>query len=548
MSTPPAPGRGSGSLAAKASTSRLWLAAALIAVLAAFVVHYRDNLLSRVSADNSLLVWYVGAQRALNPTLVRDINTKVSATLTGKFGDGLFPFRFRQRQDYFINYPLPTLCFIAIAALLEGRGVSPARDFEAFLPLQLIYMWIPAGVIAVALLALVLAALRDRLVALAAMLSLAVLAAADHLPLYSRSLHLIWNVYFLNADGSWRPAGKIFQRVWSDVRAIPTYLLHPGPAFSPFAFEPKSNFMVLLLCCCALRWSGAYRAGYGLIAAGSLFEQGYSMLLALMLIAIDLVRDPRRVLNPLALCFCGAAIIPNLLLGAFWEQIGFPLLIAAVLGAFIVVGAAIYLARWLRTAPGAIGTVIAQGIAWALRPYDRARALFAPMSDPGADLSIFALLWIVSLLAFVPFSLASSAAQSQYYWGNIHGRLLGLGVPVVWMGVAIAALLRVRAHLGERRMLQLGSAAVIGLSALACAAAGARHDPLPRLRAEIQEYEAALLQPLQRYDRQTESYLYYAISKAIDTRRNWLSRLLPEAALDLPPPEGQARDTGGNRQ
>jgi hypothetical protein len=526
--------------------ARLWVAAVLIAVLATFVVHYRDNLLSRVSADNSLLVWYVGAQHALNPILAREINTKVSATLTGKFGEGLFPFRFRQRQDYFINYPLPTLCFIAVATLLEGRGVSPMHAFEAFLPLQLTYMWIPAGVIAIAMLALVLATLRDRLVALAAMLSLAILAAAEHLPIHSRSLHLIWNVYFLDADGSWRSAGKMLHAVWRDVSAIPAYLLHPGPAFSPFAFEPKSNFMLLLLGSCALRWSGSFRAGYGLIAAGSFFEQGYAMLLALLLIAIDLVRDPSRILNPLALTFCAMAIIPNLLLGAFWQQIGFPLAIAAAIGAIFVVGVGISLGRWRNAASGTIGAVLKRWLAIALRPYERVRARFAPMTDPGADLSIFAVLWGLSLLAFVPLSLASSAPQSQYYWGNIHGRLLGLGVPVVWMAAAIAALVRVRARHGETRMRLAGAAAAIGLSALACAVVGTPPDPLPRLRAEVKEYEAALLLPLQGYDRQTESYVYYAISKSINTRRNWLWRLLPDVALSLPPPQEREAESGRN--
>jgi hypothetical protein len=546
MRTPTA--LGSGMPLVRRGAARLWLAATLIAVLATFVVHYRDNLLSRVSADNSLLVWYVGAQRALNPILVREINTKVSATLTGKFGDGLFPFRFRQRQDYFINYPLPTLCFIAVAALLEGRGVSPMREFDAFLPLQLTYMWIPAGVITLAMLALVLAALRDRLVALAAMLSLAVLAAAEHLPIQSRSLHLIWNVYFLNADGSWRSAGKMLHSVWHDVSAIPAYLLHPGPAFSPFAFEPKSNFMLLLLGGCALRWSGCFRAGYGLIAAGSLFEQGYAMLLALLLIAIDLVRDPSRILNPLALTFCAVAIIPNLLLGVFWQQIGFPLAIAAAIGALLVIGVGISLGRRRAAASGAIGAVLGGWVAMALRPYEWVRAGFAEMTDPGADLRIFAVLWGLSLLAFVPLSLASSAPQSQYYWGNIHGRLLGLGVPVVWMAGAIAALVRARARFGETRTLLAGSAAAIGLSVVACALVGTPPDPLPRLRAEVKEYESALLLPLQRYDRQTESYLYYGISKSIDTRRNWLWRLLPDIALSLPPPQEREAESGRDPQ
>jgi hypothetical protein len=522
-------------------TSRWWLLAALLWVLITSILLYREFLLNHVSADNSLLVWYVGAQRAAKPALTREINAQVYPFLTENFGSGLFPYRFRQREEYFMNYPLPTASFAVVSAFINKYAVAARRDFASFIKLQLIYMWIPGGVIALAILGATLGFLRDRVVALAACLSLSILAAAEHLPIHSRGLHFIWNVYFLNADNTWRSVGKMYQSVWRDVRAIPAFLLHPGPAFSPFAFEPKANFTLIFLAAFALRWSGAFRSSYGLLAAASLYEQGYGMLMALFLAAIDMIRAPQRLLNPIAMMFVCAAIVPNLIGGAFWEQIGFHSVLEVAIGACIVVGAAIVL--WQRNIPGVammharLAAPLAPFLSW----YVRLRAPFRRMSDPVGDISLFALMWIISLLVMIPLSLISSPQQSQYYWGNIHGRLLGLGVPVLWMATIIWLLTRARMRVGEARTNLLCTIAVVGLAAVACASIGRPGDPFGRLESEISGYEGALLHRLERYDRETESYLYYGLSKSIATEQNWLWKLLPDVQLTLPPP-GAARD------
>jgi hypothetical protein len=517
------------------------LFAALIPVLVTVALHYRENLLSRVSADNSLLVWYVGVQRVTSPAISQEINAKIYPILTEKFGSGLYPYRFRQRQEYFANYPAPTISFAAAAAFIDRYVISARTSFASFIKLQLVYMWIPAGVVALSLFAIVIGSLRNRLIALAACLSLALLAAMEHLPIRdSSSLHFIWNAYFLNSDRSFRAPEKIFLSVWRDVRAVPSFLLHPGPAFSPFAFEPKTNFTLILLGAIALRWTGSFWGSYGLLAIASLYEQGYGMLLALFLAVIDLVRAPERVLRPVPLALISATVIPGLLLGPFWEQIGLHSYIAIAIIAGMMLSAVVLFLRRYVVLKGLTDTSSTRVTATALRQYARIRAPFLLMSDPLADISLFALLWTVSLIAFVPMSLASSFAQSQYYWGNIHGRLLGLQVPVLWMAAFIGVLSLGRARIGEARTNLIGVVAAIGLSALACLFVARAPDPLRKLDGEIAEYEAALLQPLTRYNRQTESHLYYGISKTIDTERNWLYGLMPELQLALPLPDAKS--------
>jgi hypothetical protein len=329
----------------------------------------------------------------------------------------------------------------------------------------------------------------------------------------------------------------MYQSVWRDVRAIPPFLLHPGPAFSPFAFEPKTNFTLILLAALALRWSGAFRSSYGLLAAASLYEQGYGMLMALFLTAIDMIRAPQRLLNPMSMMFVCAAILPNLVGGAFWEQIGFHSVLAAAIGVCVVVAATIVL--WPRYIPGAdtMPARLAAPLAPLLSRYARFRVPFRHMSDPMGDISLFGLLWIVSLVAMIPLSLAGSPPQSQYYWGNIHGRLLGLGVPVLWMAMINWLLTFARMRVGEARTNILCAIAVVGLAALACASIGRPGDPFVRLGGEIAGYESALMRRLERYDRETESYLYYGLSKSIATEQNWLWKLLPDVQLSLPPPD-----------
>ena len=68
---------------------------------------------------------------------------------------------------------------------------------------------------------------------------------------------------------------------------------------------------------------------------------------------------------------------------------------------------------------------------------------------------------------------------------------------------------------------------------------------LPAARHRAASYESALMHRLERYDRETESYLYYGLSKSIATEQNWLWKLLPDVKLSLPPPEA-GRD--GERQ
>jgi hypothetical protein len=521
--------------------SRLWLFAALIPVLVTVVLHYRETLLSRVSADNSLLAWYVGVQRVASPAISQEINAKVYPILTEKFDSGLYTYRFRQRQEYFANYPAPTVSFATVAAIIDGYVKSARTSFASFIKLQLVYMWIPAEVIALSLFTIVIGSLRNRLIALAACLSLALLAAMEHLPIRdSNSLHFIWNAYFLNPDRTIRAPEKIFQSVWRDVRAVPAFLLHPGPAFSPFAFEPKTNFTIILLGAVALRWSGSFRGSYGLLAIASLYEQGYGMLLALFLAVIDIIRAPQRILSPVTLTLIGATVIPGLLLGPFWEQIGLHSYIAIAIIASMMLAAVVLILRHYNVLKGLTKIFSTKVTATALRQYARIRAPFLLMSDPLADIGLFTLLWTMSLIAFVPLSLASSFAQSQYYWGNIHGRLFGLQVPVLWMAAFIGVLTLARARIGEARTNFFGVAAAIGLSTLACLFIAKAPDPFRKLDGEIAEYEAALLEPLTKYDRRTESHLYYGISKSIDTERNWLYRLLPELQLSLPLPSAKS--------
>jgi hypothetical protein len=273
-----------------------------------------------------------------------------------------------------------------------------------------------------------------------------------------------------------------------------------------------------------------------LLAIASLYEQGYGMLLALFLAVIDIIRAPQRILSPVPLALIGATVIPGLLLGPFWEQIGLHLYIAIAIIVGMMLAAVVLILRHYDVLKGLTNISSMKLAATALRQYARIRTPFLLMSDPLADIGLFTLLWSVSLIAFVPLSLASSFAQSQYYWGNIHGRLLGLQVPILWMAAFIGVLTLARARIGEARTNLIGIAAAIGLSALACLFIAKAPDPFRKLDGEIAEYEAALLQPLTKYDRQTESHLYYGISKSIDTERNWLYRLLPELQLSLPLP------------
>jgi hypothetical protein len=530
----------SGNDAAVSGRSKLWLIAALLVVALSVVINYRATLFTRASADNSLLVWYVGVQHAEKGDLTQEINAKTYPVLIERFGPGLYPFRFKQREDYFLNYPLPTLLFAAVASFIDRYVVSAQSDFASFIKLQLVYMWVPSGVIALAILLLTLLALRDRLVALCACIALAMLALLDRLPLKSYTLHFIWNAYFFNSEHSWRAPKDALYMVFHDFRKIPSFLIHPGPAFSAFAFEPKTNFMLVVLGVYALRWSGSFRASYGLLVVASLFEQGYGMLAALFLATIDLIRDSRRILNPISMTLFSMTVIPNLVGGVFWEQIGFHSPIALVIGLCIMLGALIVVGRRYQVLPAAIETVLPP-VKVAVRQLDsRFRAPFLSMRDPPADISLFSLLWIVSLIAVLPFSLASSFPQSQYYWGNIHGRLLGLGVPILWTAALISLLSYVRARIGDARTYIAGALAAIAVAIVACLAVADPPDPLPRLAAEIDGYEAALAQPLQKYDRTTENHLYYAISKSIATRRNWLWKLLPQVQLDLQPPDGAA--------
>jgi hypothetical protein len=262
------------------------------------------------------------------------------------------------------------------------------------------------------------------------------------------------------------------------------------------------------------------------------------MLAALFLATIDLIRDSRRILNPISMTLFSLAVIPNLVGGVFWEQIGFHSPIAVVIGSCIMLGALVVVGRRYHVLPAAMEAVMARATVAARRLGASFRAPFLQMGDPAADISLFSLLWIVSLLAVLPISLASSFPQSQYYWGNIHGRLLGLGVPILWTAALISLLSYARARIGDARTYLAGALAAIVASIVACLAAADPPDPLPRLAAEIDGYEAALAQPLQKYDRTTESHLYYAISKSIATQRNWLWKLLPHVRLGLPPPDG----------
>jgi uncharacterized membrane protein len=525
--------------ASKASAtprSRIPYLVTLLVTIAVTVLYFRADLMDRVSTDNSVLQWYAGVQRLTRPKLTNEINATVYPILVDKFSDdgrSIFPPRFKQRMDNYVNYPAPTLIYYAVSSYINGHVVAASDNFASYIKTLVTVMWVPAGAIAFATLFIVLSVSRDRVVAMAAYLSLLAIAAFSIVPIRSWPPHFIWNVYFLDDHGSVRGASNILHFLWKDITVALRVIIHPGPSFSPFAFEPKCNFMVLLVGVFALRWSGSFAASYAVLVVASLFEQGYGMLFALFLAAIDITCEPKRIFNPYAFIFFCLAAFPNLFFGQWWELIGFHSIITILVVGCVLAAAVAWFGGLAR---------VSQPFSFLLQPYATFRASFVRLSTPVGDIALFGLIWFVTLLAFIPISLRSSIYQSQNFWGAIHGRLLGLIIPVLWMSVILRVLSRTRERMGEERTTLRAAAAGVVLfviATLTVLTTSHRSDPFTRMDSEILEYEAALAEPFLRYDRRTESHLYWAISKSVDTAHNWLAKLLPQARISLPPPEGE---------
>lgn len=307
-----------------------------------------------------------------------------------------------------------------------------------------------------------------------------------------------------------------------------TFLVSPQMSFSPFYPPFKSRLVVLIFAVFVLRWRGHHAASYWLLFIAAFFHQGYGGIAILFVLAVDLISQPKKLQN-------------------VW--IGLPILLGIV--SYVVrdgtIREALAATNFLLAV--AIPLVAATLFFLFIRQIGRLRLMFyAPVERLlngdriAIDITIFGLLWLGSLIAFIPISLSVDTLSSSQFWGLVHGRILGVFHPVIILAAFLGIFSLVEKWISRSSAIALVMAFTTA-STLVFYVLAFRNFESPRsvhlgLYQGFSQIDKMIEQPLPEFrglksvkdfkvthGELVESLVYYSISKSAETGEDHHSQL-----------------------
>jgi hypothetical protein len=298
---------------------------------------------------------------------------------------------------------------------------------------------------------------------------------------------------------------------WGEIsRHVAAFVMNPSFNFSVFGFTPRSTFALCVLGVTGLRMCGWFGASYAAIFLMSFVHQSYSGLLLFSSLVSDVLFRPLMVVRPNVWPF---AALTFAWFGAgqrLWQNSVGMSIIAEIAGLLL-----------------AIGALLGGRLVWRRhRATKNPRPATVRTMRPGMvlliDTTVVLALWSAVLLVAVSMRSRLTPEQWLYFWSQINGRWMGIIRPLLFMTAGLL-LVEIAGRVIRRRSLlaPVLVALAIGLSVPAVgvwAGSRSRARILQGLEADFTNVDRAV--QAQGAVALRDAGIYYAVSKALDTRKD----------------------------
>jgi hypothetical protein len=410
---------------AVASTRRFTLAS-LIALLLSLVVW--AGIFGRISDlglrfDKDILYEYLcGVEYAGQAS--HDNQDKLIEYLVATSSQDHSVYRAKMRSAYCNNYLFTSLSMYAAGKVQKSLGLTdPEKDFPEFLFHAMRWgVMLSGALLALACFAIVFGTASEALV----------------LPLFGAvALAALFYWVVPAPDLSW----SLYQS--TPAPPAPIVSLHrtfglglygwinPSGAFSPFSIFPRCLCAMIAFAAFALRWTGRGGLAYWAPIAIGFVHQSEAPILLGVMIACDLVRQPKVLLRPA----CLVPILVTMVLTALRERM-FSIMGYSWVTATIIVAVLAGIAVLAYAIPRIRQAMVS---AWTLIDHRRVR-WFGRLSLPVSDAVVILLGWVVVVILCYVLSRHDQVYRVGYLWSELYPRYIGLFQLPVFAGLICATL------------------------------------------------------------------------------------------------------------
>lgn len=377
--------------------ARLARHAVALALLLALVLGFWLQLQKGMAADDDNLWLYYLTQKLTQTELATSYEQQIIDYARAKDASAESLARLEMRRDYGANYILP----ISFGTALSWVWPAPADHgaYSDYLARFMTTLFSLQTLLALLVVMAVVSKLDNKQLKQAVLWGALALVAASLLPLDRAS------VYMVN-DDFWSNLGR--------------FLLFPSTPYSVFGYTPRNTATLLLLAVMLLRWDNKTKAAYLLLLPCYLVHSSLTLLVALHLLAIDMLLHRQNLRQPVTLL----AILVGLGYGAsretLWAYVSNqPMVLLA--GGFIF--AALFSLMVYVKLPTKLENMQMQ------------------TPTPWRDIMVLAMLWGSSFLVYDHIIRPHLPEQQIiYFWGQVHGRLLAALQPMLFVGISFALL------------------------------------------------------------------------------------------------------------
>jgi hypothetical protein len=308
------------------------------------------------------------------------------------------------------------------------------------------------------------------------------------------------------------------------------FLIDPGPGFSVFGFTPRNLVAAILIAVFALRWSGRVVQSYVLLVLTGPIHASLSVLCLAMLLAIDLTTGRSRLRSVTVLMASAAIVVHWLFVETLWRHIGPTGLIILPTAAAVLATLAWY---WVRAELPFHKVPFLEALVRAILFFERQRSL--PME--ARDLIAFTLIMLISLPLVLMMSFRVEEHQFIYFWGQVHGRMLGVFCPSI---LCAAVLWTTRFETPARSALPISVCLALVCLIGVIKAASLEKRPSFVFREGLQKVEGILDGQVQRKSGPVldEAVIYLALYRALRTGEDPLPSIRRSARARPPENSG----------
>lgn len=481
----------------------------LLATISAFHISGAKD---RRGSDDNVWLYYTGVEVAA-PEATKKLNAQLIDGLEA-IGYEEWLYRVTARADYAYNYLLPSFIYNRVGALSAWMtDRQPSSDYPQHMANALEYGFLLCFLLSLAIATGGIWLGGNRTILLAYLLTGIVLAA----------------VYMIEIP---QPTFILLNRtsLWDGVKHAVAFFINPHSRFSTFGFTPRSNFIMLTMLVFALRWMDRRALAYWVVVALSFVHQSLAGLTLSLLIVLDLIIDPRRLLRWPVIVPIVMGLALFVVRETLWKFVGIELGLSVLLASMGIVGV-FYLFR--RSTPSKWFEQV-----WL--PTARYRASIAGWRPEIQDICVFVFGWLATLIPVMIINAQVSAEQSQFFWGQLHGRILSVMRPNIYFAIVLGLLywwIQSRPPLAAGRLLHV---AVLCVAAVPIVSAVlTRNSAAAVVLSDVRALESRLNAISEPYteapSRSDESLWYYAMSREIETSRPGISMLFPRPNGDTDP-------------